>query len=317
LDSINNRFNRIQQSAAPLKKKLKDLKALMAQMNLDGLSNTDVFSKMAQEAGRYSDALKDAGTATAAFANDNFKLEAMAQGLQGIAGAASVATGIMGILGSKNQDLAKAILKVQSVLAVLNGVQAVANILNKDSALMLRIKQIREMASAAATTKNTVATTANTVATTANTASTVANTVAQNAWNVAKAVAKALLGDWTGLVLVGAVALSTYAIATDDSTDSLEKQASATDKAKEAQKKYNDSVASTAGQLVSKYKLLQNAWKNLKTISEKNQWIKDNASEFRNLGLKINDVKSAETTFVNNTPKVVAALKARAQAMAA
>jgi hypothetical protein len=40
---------------------------------------------------------------------------------------------------------------------------------------------------------------------------------------MAKAVAKALLGDWTGLVLVGAVALGTYALATSDSTDELEK----------------------------------------------------------------------------------------------
>jgi hypothetical protein len=49
----------------------------------------------------------------------------------------------MGLLGSKNENLARAIMKVQSVLAVLNGVQAIANVLNKDSALMLRIKQIR------------------------------------------------------------------------------------------------------------------------------------------------------------------------------
>jgi hypothetical protein len=33
---------------------------------------------MAQKAGKYADAIRDAGTATTAFANDNFKLEAMA-----------------------------------------------------------------------------------------------------------------------------------------------------------------------------------------------------------------------------------------------
>ena len=60
-----------------------------------------------------------------------------------MAGAASVATGIMGLLGTENKEVAKAIMKVQSVLAVLNGVQAIANVLNKDSALMLRLKQIR------------------------------------------------------------------------------------------------------------------------------------------------------------------------------
>lgn len=317
LDQISQRFKKIEQSTAPLKKKLRDLKALMAQMNLDGLSNTSLFNQMAQQAGTYADAIGDATTATNVFANDNFKLEAMAQGLSGIAGAASVATGVMGLLGTENQNVAKAIMKVQSVLAVLNGVQAIANVLNKDSAFMLRLKQIRQLASTAATASDTVATTVNTTATGANTAATVVNTTAQKAWNVAKAVAKALLGDWTGLVLVGAVALGAYALATNDSTDELEKQAKATDKAKEAQNKYNSDLASSTGQLVAKYRLLQNEWKNLKSTAEKTQWIKDNATEIRNLGLKVDDLKSAEDVFVNNTKNVVTALKARASAMAA
>lgn len=317
LDQISQRFKKIEQSTAPLKKKLRDLKALMAQMNLDGLSNTSLFNQMAQQAGTYADAIGDATTATNVFANDNFKLEAMAQGLSGIAGAASVATGVMGLLGTENQNVAKAIMKVQSVLAVLNGVQAIANVLNKDSAFMLRLKQIRQLASTAATASDTVATTVNTTATGANTAATVVNTTAQKAWNVAKAVAKALLGDWTGLVLVGAVALGAYALATNDSTDELEKQAKATDKAKEAQNKYNSDLASSTGQLVAKYRLLQNEWKKLKSTAEKTQWIKDNATEIRNLGLKVDDLKSAEDVFVNNTKNVVTALKARASAMAA
>lgn len=317
LDQISQRFKKIEQSTAPLKKKLRDLKALMAQMNLDGLSNTSLFNQMAQQAGTYADAIGDATTATNVFANDNFKLEAMAQGLSGIAGAASVATGVMGLLGTENQNVAKAIMKVQSVLAVLNGVQAIANVLNKDSAFMLRLKQIRQLASTAATASDTVATTVNTTATGANTAATVVNTTAQKAWNVAKAVAKALLGDWTGLVLVGAVALGAYALATNDSTDELEKQAKATDKAKEAQNKFNSDLATSTGQLIGKYKLLQNEWKNLKSTAEKTQWIKDNASEIRNLGLKVDDLKSAEDVFVNNTKNVVTALKARASAMAA
>lgn len=81
--------------------------------------------------------------------------------------------------------------------------------------------------------------------------------------------------------------------------------------------KYKDDVASSTGQLVGKYKLLQNEWNNLKTVEEKTQWIKDNATEFKNLGVKVTDLKSAEDVFVNNTSNVVTALKARASAMAA
>jgi hypothetical protein len=67
---------------------------------------------------------------------------------------------------------------VQSVLAILNGVQAVANVLNKDSAFMLRIQQIRQLAKTAATTSDTIATTLNTTAVGANTTATVINTTA-------------------------------------------------------------------------------------------------------------------------------------------
>lgn len=317
LDSIQQKFQKIEQSTAPLKRKLRDLKNLMAQMNLDGLSGTDLFNRMAQQAGTYADAIGDATTATNVFANDNFKLEAMAQGLTGIAGAASIATGVMGVLGTENEKVAQAIMKVQSVLAILNGVQAVANVLNKDSALMLRLKQIRTAASTAATRGETAALGANTVAQAVNGATTKKGTLIQNAWNIAKAVSKALLGDFTGLVLVGAGALLTYALATDNSADKLDEQAKATDKAKEAMTKYKDDVASSTGTLVGKYKLLQNEWNNLKTVGEKTQWIKDNATEFKNLGVKVTDLKSAEDVFVNNTSNVITALKARASAMAA
>ena len=215
LDKIIDKFNRIDQSAAPIKKKLRDLKSIMAQMNLDGLTGTDQFTLIAEKAGALSDAMGDASAAIKQYANDTFKLQAGIEAFQGIAAAATVATGVMGLLGTENEKVEQAILKVQSAMAIMNGVQQIANTLNKDSALMLRIKSIW-------TAANTTATGANTVATGTNTAATIANTAAQKAWNVTKAIGKALFGDWTGLVLVGAAALGTYALATSDAKDAEE-----------------------------------------------------------------------------------------------
>ena len=64
-------------------------------------------------------------------------------------------------------------------------------------------------------------------------------------------------------------------------------------------------------------KQLQQEWKNLKTTAEKNQWIKDNKSEFDKLGVAVNDVTDAENIFVNNTEAVIEALRLRAKAAAA
>lgn len=323
LDRIMDRFNRIDQSAAPLKKKLRDLQAIMAQMNMDGLANTQEFTMIAEKAGAIKDAIADAAQAVREYSDDTFRLQAGIQAMQGVAAAASVATGVMGLLGTENKKVEQAILKVQSAMAIMNGIQQVANILNKDSYLMLRLKSIWTAANTTATAANTTSTTANTVATTANTtanvantASTVANTAAQKAWNVAKAVAKALLGDWTGLVLVGAVALGTYAIATSGATDAEDEHAKSLKNTANAMDGYNSTLQSTFAQLMTSYARLRAEWKNLSSEQAKNQWIKDNQSKLDDLNISVNNVQDAEKAFADNTPSVVKAFIARAKAAA-
>lgn len=318
LDDIEAKFNKIANSGAPLKKQLRDIQKLMADMNFDGMDNTALFTRMAEHAGSLADAMGDARQAVNAFANDNFKLEAMAQGLSMVASAGSIATGVMGLFGTENEKVTQAILKVQSALAILNGVQAIANALNKDSALMLRLKQIRMLANTKTTAADTVATTANAASLGANTlAAKIANSARQKL-NMTIAIGKALMGDWTGLLLVGAAALTTYAIATDDSKEKLDSQAEATKKATTAIEDYNAKVGSEIGNVVSKYKLLQAQFNNLKTEAEKQKWINENQQAFKQLGIEVNNLTEAQKAFVANSDKVVEALKkqARARAMA-
>lgn len=316
IDKIDEKFNKIINSSAPLKRQLRDLQNIMAKMNIDGLSNTDQFTKIAEKAGEIKDAMNDASDAVKRFADDNFKLTAMADGLQMIAGAGTIATGAMGLLGTENEKVQQAILKVQSALAILNGVQAIANKLNKDSALMQRIKQIRLAASTAATTGETAALTANTVATSANTAGIIANTAATRAWNVAKAVAKALLGDWTGLILVGVAGMAAYAIATSTATDEQEKQNDALKDGAKAQDTYTSTMTNTYAQLLTKYQQMRIEWNKLSNDQQRNQWIKQNANALNELGLEVSNVATAEAAFNGNTNSVVDSFIARAKAAA-
>lgn len=309
LDKIMDKFNRIDQSAAPIKKKLRDLKSIMAQMNLDGLTGTDQFTLIAEKAGALSDAMGDASAAIKQYSNDTFKLQAGIEAFQGIAAAATVATGVMGLLGTENEKVEQAILKVQSAMAIMNGVQQIANTLNKDSALMLRLKSIW-------TAANTTATGANTVATGANTAATIANTAAQKAWNMTKAIGKALFGDWTGLVLVGAAALGTYALATSNASDEEEEHNEKLKQTQATMDSYTSTMTSTFAQLMSSYSKLRAEWSNLSSEQQKNQWIKDNQSKLEELNISVNNVADAENVFKNNTPSVVKAFEARAKAAA-
>ena len=105
--------------------------------------------------------------------------------------------------------------------------------------------------------------------------------------------------EWIGNLFKGRAAV----ISLTDALDNIAKELESTNAS------YGDNIISL--------KQLQQEWKNLKTTTEKNQWIKDNKSEFDKLGIAVNDVTDAENIFVNNTEAVINALKLRAKAAAA
>ena len=315
LDQIQQRFNRIINSSAPLKKQLRDLTALMAKMNLDNMVDNDVFVTMTAKAAEMKDALGDASQAIRLMSSDTAKLDATIEGFQVLAGAAGVVTGVMGTLGTENERLQQAMRKVQSVISVMNGVQQIANALNKDSILMLRLKQLWQTANNAATIESTAETVKNTAATTANTAAGVANnsatkkgTIAQKAWNVTKAISKALLGDFTGLLIVGAGTLLTYALATGTSTEETDKQAEATKKAKEATDEFAKAVANGSSKQVAQIETLTTQYSSLHTEVERNDFINKHRKEIENLVGATDDLRGSWDKFVKDKDKIVAAL---------
>lgn len=81
-------------------------------------------------------------------------------------------------------------------------------------------------------------------------------------------------------------------------------------------KELEDTNGSYSNNIV-KLKQLQQEWKNLETAAKKDQWIKDNKSNFDQLGVSVNNVTDAENIFVDNTEAVINALKLRAKAAAA
>ena len=180
---------------------------------------------------------------------------------------------------------------------------------------MLRLKQLWQTANNAATIKSTAETVKNTAATTANTVAGVANntatkigTVTQNAWNVAKAISKALLGDFTGLLLVGAGALLTYSLATSDSTKETDKQAEATKRAKEASDEFAKSVANGCSKQITQIETLTTQYSSLHTEVERNDFINKHRKEIENLVGATDDLKGSWEKFVRYKDKIVEAL---------
>lgn len=352
LSKFSEKFERISNSTAPLKKQLRDLKAIMADMNFQGLSGTDEFTRIAQYAGQVKNAIKDTDDAIKRFADDTFALKAAADAVSVVTGAFTAAQGAMNLFGVKNEEVKNAILKVQSAMALLNGVQAVANALNKDSALMQALKGIKMRYTAEMTRLNTQETNKNTTSTVANKAaaeadaaakakeaiannlessSTKKGTIAQKAWNVAKAIAKALVGDLTGLLIVGAGVLTTYALATADSTDEIDKQSDALkdnnkvadtntmwkQRLKKSEQEWSNAVTENASNQIQQYAKLQLKWQECnKDQKLREKFQREYGNEVNTVAGKVMKLSEYEDFFVKNTDKVVNAILARAAAEA-
>lgn len=317
LGAVRKRMDEISTSGKPLRRQLRELQQVMADMNLNGLAGNDTFTELARQAGAYRDAISDATAATNAFADDNFSISAMSEAFAGLSGAISIASGAASMLGVNQESLDSVLRKVQGSIALVNGAQAIANALNKDSALMQKIKQIRLLATAAAQRAAAVSTAASATATGVETAAVTASTAAHTAWNVAVAVGKALFGDMSGLVLLAAVGVGVFAAATADATKEQEKQNETTQKQKSTFQSYKESLASNAGELMGKFAQLRAEWKTLRTEGEKAAWLKKNADFLRSVGVETDNLVAAEKTFNGNTANVVNAIMLRAKAMAA
>lgn len=117
-----------------LKAQLKEMKAELAALEASGKGNTARFREVSAAAGQLEDQIGDVNARVKALASDTPRLDALISAATGIAGGFSVAQGAVALFGDENEELNKALLKVQAAMAITNGLQAVAQTLNKDSA---------------------------------------------------------------------------------------------------------------------------------------------------------------------------------------
>jgi hypothetical protein len=136
----------------------------LAKMDNAGLSNTEAFRKMAEEAGQLTDTLGDVRKRAQILGDDEATFKGLMSGLTGVAGGFSAVTGAVSLFSEENENLQKIMVKVQSVMAITIGLQQVAETLNKDS--YFRVKTLTQAKNllAAATNRLTVALGGSTIA---------------------------------------------------------------------------------------------------------------------------------------------------------
>lgn len=275
---------KVAQAHGSIRSQLRECREQLALMEADGKRGTEEYKRMQQEAGRLTDAMGDAAAQARILAHDNGKLQGFISGISGVTGAITAAQGAMSLFIGENENLQKAMLKVQSLMSITMGLQQVYNTINKDSAFMLVI---------VAKAKDAL---------------TAANARLAAALGISTVAAQALMATLT----LGLSAAITAIIVL------ISKFSSESAKAKKAQEEFNNKVAEASGEPLAAYMALQAEWLSLTgSMKEREKWVQDNADKFSSLGWEVRNAKEAEDLLVRNTAKVVEAFMLRAKANAA
>ena len=271
-----------------------------------GVALAQRIDELTTKASMFKDAMLDVQQSISESASDTANWDAFQQLVDVSTSALQSLTGVAGLSEESVEGLTRTIAAMQTIGAASNTVIKIGNALQKQSALMLGVRRVQELAAAGAIKVKTAAEVK-------GKAATVAATAAQKALNtVAKANPYVLLAS---AVIALGTALVAFAKKSSEATKAEKARKEAAEEAAENVKDARSKEAKAVGEVTAKYRILQLEYSKLDQ-NDKITWIKDNATAFDNLGLKINSVNDADKVFVTQSANVIAALRARAKAEA-
>ena len=111
-------------SVGSIKSQLKEATAELIAMREKFGDTSDEAVEAAKKVGKLKDSIGDAKDMADAFSPDQ-KFKAFGQALQGVAGGFSAVQGAMGLIGSESEEVEKMLLKVNSAMALSQGIDSV------------------------------------------------------------------------------------------------------------------------------------------------------------------------------------------------
>ena len=269
--------------------------------------NSPVGQEMARQldsaklkAAELTDSLADMQQEIRNMADDELNMKAFSQGVGLMRDSMTATVTVMSLFNGEDEKLGKVISKVAAIMTSANAVISVFNALHKESYIRIVATRLANLMM----TKSLVL----------YSAATGKAAVATGALAVAQKALPFMM--IAGLIATAITALYKYASATQEAEEQEKKKREALEKTIRAQKQYATEVGTSTAKMVVSYSKLYKEFSNLKTQAQKTEWIKKNATEFSNLGMKVKTVTDAEKVFTGNTGAVVKALRMRAQAMA-
>jgi hypothetical protein len=124
----------------PTKGTVRQLSMLAMQARALGPEFEATAAEIIRAAGKIKEGFDDVNEEIEFFSNGERAFKAVAEGAQLAASAFSVVQGVSALVGDENEDLQKAILKVNAAMAIANGVEQIANLLRAESALRMTVQ---------------------------------------------------------------------------------------------------------------------------------------------------------------------------------
>jgi hypothetical protein len=122
LDNFTQNFKKTEEAAKSLKTQLREAQAEVAALSDKFGATSKEAVEASKRAADLKDRIGDAKSLTEAF-NPDAKFKALSASLSGVAGGFAAYQGAMGLVGVESKDLEKQLLKVQSAMAIAQGLQ--------------------------------------------------------------------------------------------------------------------------------------------------------------------------------------------------
>ena len=275
----------------------------------EGQAMIRMLEETKQRAADLTDMLYDTRDQIRNMASDTLDLDAATDAISILGNTFSSLQGTIGLVTGDTDKMKKAVTAFTTVQSTLNAVTSISNAIQKQSSLITVL-------STKYTNLKKIATRAATIAEIRNTAATNKGKVGQNAFNMALAIGKALLGDWKSLILAAGVAVGGYAAITAMTAEDTKKLEEEEKKAKQEEESLmktqtqhddmiRDKYINTVADLRSKYDELKDSYKQLKTEKEKSDWIKTNQEGFKQLGFAVKGVDDANKLLIDNADEMI------------
>ena len=295
LAGMRDAVNQYRQSDVSLRTQIAAVRNEMGKMRLEGKENTAEYRQLRQELERLGTTYRELQMEQTALSTGATQIGGIINGVQGLMGAYSAGSGVVSLFVRDNEKLMQVQTKMQSVMAVMMGVQQVANTLHSTSAFrMVTCRKVTELWTAA---QNRL-------------------TVSLGMTTAAAKASMAAMTMGVSLIITGVITAISKLISKKQEQRRKEEELKKAEE--DAQKAIQSQVAnSVASQLVS-YRKLQAEWKTLNGNAQKQQkFIKDNAKAFKELGVRVTSVKDAENVLISGESAFIESLKRRAMAAAA